>query len=33
LASLDADLQRVILDWKGLPAAICRATLTLIGAQ
>jgi hypothetical protein len=33
LASLDADLQRVIAAWDGLPTAIRRATLALIGAS
>jgi hypothetical protein len=30
VASLDADLQRVIAAWDGLPPAIRRATLALI---
>jgi hypothetical protein len=30
LSSLDADLQRVIAAWDGLPVAIRRATLALI---
>jgi hypothetical protein len=30
VASLDADLQRVIAAWDGLPEAIRRATLALI---
>jgi hypothetical protein len=33
LASLDADLQRVIAEWENLPAAIRRATLALIGPK
>jgi hypothetical protein len=33
VASLDADLQRVIEARGGLPAAIRRATLALIGSQ
>jgi hypothetical protein len=33
LSSLDADLQRVIAAWDGLPAAIRQATLALIGSQ
>jgi hypothetical protein len=31
LASFDADLQRVISAWDGLPEAIRRAILALIG--
>ena len=33
LASLDADLQRVIAAWDGLPDAIRKAVLALIGSQ
>jgi hypothetical protein len=33
VSSFDADLQRVIAAWDGLPAAIRRATLALIGSQ
>jgi hypothetical protein len=33
LASLDADLQRVIAAWDHLPVAIRKATLALIGSQ
>jgi hypothetical protein len=32
LTSVDADLQRVIAAWDGLPEAIRRATLALIGS-
>ena len=33
VVSLDADLQRVIAAWDGLPAAIRKATLALIASQ
>jgi len=33
MASLDADLQRVIAAWDALPAAIRRATLALIASR
>jgi hypothetical protein len=33
LSSLDADLQSVIAAWDGLPTAIRRATLALIGSR
>ncbi len=33
VAWLDADLQRVIGAWAGLPAAIPRAMLALLGSQ
>jgi hypothetical protein len=33
LASVDADLQRVILAWEGLPEAIRRATLALVDSE
>jgi hypothetical protein len=33
LSSLDPDLQRVIAAWDGLPAAIRKATLALVGSQ
>jgi hypothetical protein len=33
VASFDADLQRAIADPDGLPVAIRKATLSLIGSQ
>jgi len=33
VSSFDADLQGVIAAWDGLPAAIRKATLALIGSQ
>jgi hypothetical protein len=33
LASIDADLQRVIAAWHGLPAVIRKAVIALIGSD
>jgi hypothetical protein len=33
MTSLDADLQRVIVAWDGLPAAIRKAITTLLECQ
>jgi hypothetical protein len=33
VASLDADLQRVVAAWDRLPVAIRKATLALVGSQ
>jgi hypothetical protein len=32
VSSLEADLQRVIAAWDGLPAPIRKATLALVGS-